>query len=650
MESGVWKFKPLVKGDMISDPIQDEFFKTGFTKSIPDALVRETIQNSLDAHNGLKEKPVIVRFFLSAKINAQETSGFDEFFNNIWQHIYAENSGLLNPSDISSGIQYLVIEDFTTKGLEGDPNKAFPADNDWDENFFYFWRNYGRSGKSEKDRGRWGLGKTVFSAVSQIGTFFGLTIRNSDNRNLLMGQAVLKTHSIDGTYYAPYGYYGIFGSNSEEEYFARPIEETAVIDHFATTFGLMRNTDPGLSIVIPYPDPDITTAKLCEAAIQQFFYPIMARDLMIGIFHDQKPLALAYDSIKEILSSDQIVFSNDSDENLTKDNFIRLIEFTEWILKLKPEEFVILKEPGDPSRAPKWTDDLFDMEQLKSLCTRFDSGEPLAFCVPIKVHKKGQKNEISWFKVFLQRDELLKKPQSYFIREGITIPGIASFRERRIRGIVVIDKQPLTTMLGDAENPAHTEWHKDSSKFKNRYEHGPSCLKFVKDSMREIVWRLTKPAESVDLELLSDIFYIEIPKEQKSEPAKIKKKTGEPDSEDSSEEVEYPESTPRPVTISRVKNGVSIYNTTLTEKVPKTVRAEFAYNVRKGNPFKKYSTIDFSLDTEPIEIEIEDAVIMSASKNILEFMIEKPDFVVTVQGFDENRDLVVKLKYKEESA
>ena len=84
--------------------------------------------------------------------------------------------------------------------------------------------------------------------------------------------------------------------------------------------------------------------------------------------------------------------------------------------------------------------------------------------------------------------------------------------------------------------------------------------------------------------------------------------------------------------------------------MPKTVRAEFAYNVRKGNPFKKYSTIDFSLDTEPIEIEIEDAVIMSASKNILEFMIEKPDFIVTVQGFDENRDLVVKLKYKEESA
>ena len=136
----------------------------------------------------------------------------------------------------------------------------------------------------------------------------------------------------------PIGYYGIFSSNSEEEYFARPVEETAVLDNFVNTFGLIEKYRSWSFNSNTISDPDITTAKLCEAAIQQFFYPIIARDLMIGIFHDEKPLALAYDSIKEILSSDQIVFSNDSDETLTKDNFIRLIQFTEWILKLKPEE------------------------------------------------------------------------------------------------------------------------------------------------------------------------------------------------------------------------------------------------------------------------------------------------------------------------
>jgi hypothetical protein len=650
MESGVWKFKPLVKGDMISDPIQDEFFKTSFTKSIPDALVRETIQNSLDAFVGSEKKPVIIRFYLSPKKESHELPHMNLFFNKIKDHVHSYDNGLLNPPDLSSGIHFLVIEDFTTKGLEGDPNKAFPTDDDQDENFFYFWRNYGRSGKSEKDRGRWGLGKTVFSAVSQISAFFGLTIRNSDHRILLMGQSVLKTHSINNKYFSPYGYYGIFGSSIEEEHFARPIEDPVILGNFITTFGLARENDPGLSIVIPYPDPEITSARLCEAAIQQFFYPIIAGDLIVGIIHDNQPLTLASDSVKTIIESDQIAFSSDSDENLTKDNFMRLIAFTEWILKLKDEDFIILNEPENLSRAPKWTEDLFDSEQLKDLRTRFDSGEPLAFGVPIKVHKKGFKNELSWFKVFLQRDENLNKPQSYFIREGVTIPGVTSFRERRIRGIVVIDTAPLTTMLGDAENPAHTEWHKDSSKFKNYYEHGPSCLKFVKDSMREIVWRLAKPAESVDRELLSDIFFIEIPLDLENEKQQTKKKSDKDSGEDPDDDFNPPESKPKLISLTRVKRGIAIRKNPVTQQLPVSVRAEFAYNVRKGNPFKKYLPIDFSLESDPLVVESENVKILSKSKNILEFEIEKPEFTVVISGFDENRDLVVKATYRMGSA
>eukprot|EP00825_Cyclidium_porcatum_P033987 TRINITY_DN3587_c0_g1_i1.p2 TRINITY_DN3587_c0_g1~~TRINITY_DN3587_c0_g1_i1.p2 ORF type:complete len:134 (-),score=13.20 TRINITY_DN3587_c0_g1_i1:382-783(-) len=123
----------------------------------------------------------------------------------------------------------------------------------------------------------------------------------------------------------------------------------------------------------------------------QSTWAIMSGDLIVGIFHDERPLTIASDSLKQIIESNQIVFSCDSDENLTKDNFLRLIGFTEWILKLKNEDFVILKAPENLLRAPKWSDALFDLEQLKNLRTRFDSGEPLAFSVPIKVHKKGSK-------------------------------------------------------------------------------------------------------------------------------------------------------------------------------------------------------------------------------------------------------------------
>jgi hypothetical protein len=593
---------------------------------------------------------VIIRFCLSPKKDLHELPYLELFFKKIKDHILANDNGLLNPPDLSSSIQFLVIEDFTTKGLEGDPNKAFPTDNDQEENFFYFWRNYGRSGKSENDRGRWGLGKTVFSAVSQISTFFGLTLRNSDHRTLLMGQSVLNTHNINGTYFSPYGYFGIFGNTADEEHFARPIEDPIELKKFTTTFELTRGADPGLSIVIPFPDPEITSARLCEAAIQQFFYPIMSGDLIVGIFHNNRPLTLASDSLKPIIKSNQIAFSNDFDENLTKDNFLRLIAFTEWILKLKNEDFIILKVPENLSRAPKWSDALFDLEQLKNLRTRFDSGEPLAFSVPMKVHKKGSKHELSWFKVFLQRDENLKKPQGYFIREGVTIPGIPSFKERRIRGVVVIDKAPLTTMLGDAENPAHTEWQNDSSKFKNRYEHGWSCLKFVKDSMREIVWRLIQPTGGIDRELLSDIFFNEIPVEQEDKAKKIQKPAEENEGEESEDDFVFPESKPRLIILSRIKSGIAIRKNPRTQDLPVSVRAEFAYNVRKGNPFKKYLPADFALEKDPLIVESKNVRIMTKANNILEFEIENSEFSIEISGFDENRDLVVKANYRMESA
>jgi hypothetical protein len=44
-----WKFRKMNKGEMNVDPIEGEFFSTEALGSLPDALIREAIQNSLDA-------------------------------------------------------------------------------------------------------------------------------------------------------------------------------------------------------------------------------------------------------------------------------------------------------------------------------------------------------------------------------------------------------------------------------------------------------------------------------------------------------------------------------------------------------------------------------------------------------------------------
>src|SRR5262249_33005348 len=101
--------------------------------------------------------------------------------------------------------RFLVCEDFGTRGLEGDTALFQDPDSRHGQrqDFYWFWRNIGRSAKTGDDLGRWGLGKTVYRAVSRVGCMLGLTIRRSDRQRLLMGQAVLQIHRHEGKEYMP---------------------------------------------------------------------------------------------------------------------------------------------------------------------------------------------------------------------------------------------------------------------------------------------------------------------------------------------------------------------------------------------------------------------------------------------------------------
>ena len=131
---------------------------------------------------------------------------------------------------------------------------------------------------------------------------------------------------------------------------------------------------------------------------------------------------------------------------------------------------------------------------------------------PLWVKKEGEDIQHSSFKVFIERDDSVERGEDFFIRDGVTITGISSLRQKSIRVIVSVSDRPLSKLLGDSENPAHTEWQERSPKFRGRYVRGASCLRYVKNSPREIVKILSRPAEGRDIKLLRDLFYIDLPK------------------------------------------------------------------------------------------------------------------------------------------
>lgn len=243
-----WRFRRMQPGEMNIDPIEAEFFSTEALGSMADALVREAIQNSLDARRPGENLSMRISVALAdAALDGPEKR---DYTNGLAPHLNASRSGLTKPPPADEPLSYIAIEDFGTRGLQGDPalseDEEIDVENGLRNDFFFFWRNIGRSRKHASELGRWGLGKTVFQAASRINSFFALTRRANDERRLLMGQSVLKIHKLDGQRYYPYGYFGCFAED-----FAMPVEDEAWTERFCAHFGLARGHESGLSVVVP---------------------------------------------------------------------------------------------------------------------------------------------------------------------------------------------------------------------------------------------------------------------------------------------------------------------------------------------------------------------------------------------------------------
>ncbi len=646
-----WRFKPNSRDDMDVDPIQGEFFTTRDIDNISTAVIREGIQNALDERNRDQLETVRVRIFLSGSKHAIASETYSSMLDTLLPHLRAKASGLTDPPDFNSPMKYLVFEDFNTRGLEGNPEE-FYVDNINDQqphNFYYFWRNVGRSGKTDDKLGRWGLGKTVFPASSQIHAFWGLTVRKSDSRKMLMGQCILRHHNREDDKKEESGFkpYGMFGNYKGTDCFALPVEELSILNNFETNFNLQRGNQPGLSLIIPFVTEEITIDHLAYSVIEQYFYPILEGRLEIEITEEDNSILLNKDSLLNSLASINFSRLVNGDERKIKsrESLTHLFDFAKWTFHLQDFDFFWLNEL-DLKAKPRWNKSLFSDEQrLNLIRDKFEQNERVAFKVPLKYHPINGKPKICWYSAFLEKDTSLTKPDNLFVRDGITISGISSLDKGLVRGVVIIHDTDLARMLGDSENPAHTEWQPDSRNFKGKYIDGKEALVFVKSTLKKIYDQLQRPLEGIQKDLLIDFFSIpiETPEEKKQKDRPKPKGSAEGDSPEP--EIPAQIGKKRPVLIQKIDSGVRVYRNPFAEEFPESIRLKLGYDVPRGNPILSYQELDFDVAKKPIEIESAGVYFTKKEKNELEFNIEDvTNFEIKLTGFDTKRDLFLKVQ------
>lgn len=616
---------------MNQDPVQDDYFNTAALDSYSDALVREAIQNSLDAKANGSDGPVRVRITFPDESDLPSAQDAAPYLDSLWNHIQA-TSIIAEIPDTNGKVPFLLFEDFGTRGLVGDPEAIEDPEAGELADFFYFWRNIGRGKKQGEERGRWGLGKTMFPASSIIHAFFGLTLREGDENALLMGQSTLSIHHIGGKKHYPYGYYA---NHDDEDQFALPITDPKHIADFCSTFSILRESETGLSVVVPYPRDEINAKDVLTSVVKHYFYPILSGDLVVEVKSDGEVVTVEADSIDDVVREH---FSNNDS------TFLGTLDLAKWYISV-PDEDKVRAQDQTLFRSPTWEAELFKTNQIDNFADVLDSYEPICARIPVHVIPRGdgRQPESSYFDVVLERDPKLEGPLDEFIRAGITITGVTSLRESGIRALVIADDLPISTMLGDSENPAHTEWQERSRNFVGKYRVGRSTLAFVKAAPQGLLRLLNKHSEQIDDTALRQMFPDPSSKggKQASTPDKAHK-TGTKRRPRTKVDVT---NRPRIFHLSRTAGG---FTASLAEAgqqaTPMRVRLRLAYDVRRGNPYSRWSAADFDLGKDPGRITHSGGDLLNATDNRLEILAKSPDWKLQLNGFDPNRDLIVDIR------
>lgn len=625
-----WQFNKVNPRFKNREATQGEFFAADTELR---AFVREAIQNSLDAKRPGASGPVAVRIFLSGETHALDREQSKPYFRSGWPHFYSEKSGLREAPDKDEPVRYLVYEDSGTTGLTGSVDQYHEVPEERNP-FYYFFRAEGQSNKSDSDRGRWGLGKFVFPRSSRIRSFFAVTVRQDDGRRLLVGQSILRSHQVRDKNYTPDGW---FGKKAGRNGVQLPVDDEEFIDQFEEDFCLERNGELGTSVVVPFCDPDWTSDQIAQCVTEDYFQPILNHELVVTVEGPNSQLVVSADSIFDVVNT----FSPIQQSLVTP-----LLELAVWGMDRRTEGMPLLLLP-DRTAAPKWSQKLFDEDVFDEIRQLYSSYQKVALRVPVMVRQRDGDDQVSHFDIFLEKAEGSHLKRPLFIREGILVSEVRCKLTRELRAMVCVDDAALARCLGDAENPAHTDWSESSSHFKGKYINGAATLRFVKNAVAEICQMLARDPSEEDPRLLLDVFSIASGDDRQGflvdyemlQSAAQKAATRSP------RELSGP-SKPKPFRVRRRKGGFRIFYGDRRSERPKKIAVKVAYDRRNGSPLRKYSAQDFDLSEDSIRFNVHGAEIEFLDGNQVMLHIEDDEFDVAVTGFDANRDLYLDVRVR----
>ena len=587
-----WTFEKYRAESVKEDSQADKFFAD---QAQFDALVREAIQNSLDAVKD-PSQPVSVSFrYRSVAPEDFGLLGLDQYKNHL-ESIPGKSI------DLTKHITALVIEDFNTVGLSGDNL----------EGFLY------QVNITPKDRGggSHGIGKVTLNKFSKIKACYAYS-EFDESGFVFAGFACLKSHKVGDCHYRPHG---------------RSRMERSESLGFIRKLFTRKEGDAGLSVAIIDPVEEINYERVLGVVSDQFYVPILEGKLIVRIDDE----AIDHDLLRNACGEHAGVslYSQYLDRDC---------------LQLGNEQ-VSRKEyyaVGGAKSATNVCDNIKDRVQ----CDEIEGLLPVAVDLKIELpiaDESGRSGECTLILGHHPPDADGREPQ--FWRDWTLISKASgSYHYMMPSGfysILACRDNPLANLMRKLEDPGHTSWQtgdlSDDLKFiydkKGDVYSLTEMVKMIKSlpkSLAKIYERQTEV--EYDRNKLSWLF--PRPGSTSNSPA------GQPGRPAGFIPGIIPDlPLPSDFDYSSTNDGFSLsLKERDVEKYPKTVEVRAAYSLGAGDPFREYEKDDF-LFSNNIELKHYDAEQLDCGDNSVRYKAAGPKFKLQMSGFDPERELKIDAK------
>lgn len=264
-----------------------------------EALVRESIQNSLDVHNPDNDDPVVVEFKFGTIDNAQESI---PNFLKIKEHIQGAKEYLLSRGNDNANIFFDPMLDFIKAHATSFPYLCVSDSNtigmDYAEegrSRFFSFMNKGFNDKSGLGSGgSYGIGKAAYYMFSAIRTIMISSMYKDEtgkNKCVFKGSSKLTTHKIGEDKYYDKGHYDITNATPVTE--SRYIPEEFQRDTIGTSIFIMGIDDCEPELKKNY-------NEIIKSVVRNFWLAILDKKLVVRVDFEEGALGT------EVIDSDKL--------------------------------------------------------------------------------------------------------------------------------------------------------------------------------------------------------------------------------------------------------------------------------------------------------------------------------------------------------